>query len=222
MRFLVCVFCLLVVASSNAVAQIVVISSTSPSFKPGQIIEGPILIPDNGKVTFVANDGRTSSFQGPYEGGSGIESRQGGEDLVESLSSILSDTSNVSTLAVFRSSNRPDPWLIKTYKTGKYCVKVDTDWVMLRKRPLKKTTLIVEPSGGGAVSVVWPKNESTFVWPEQLGPGSYTLRFDGSPSSTRLTLIAVPIELSTDPHRANWMAQNGCERQAITLLRSLQ
>lgn len=70
-----------------------------------------------------------------------------------------------------------------------------------------------------------PAGAQTLPWPSKttLGEGDkYLARMKGRRVSSKLVLHLVPEGLPTDAHRAAWMADKGCLRQARRLLARLR
>ena len=77
---------------------------------------------------------------------------------------------------------------------------------------------------GQKVSRSWPAGESTLVWPVELAlvdGENYFSQLEHAIGATEMTLRLIPTSLDTDAHRAAWMAENGCLKQAHQVLRGL-
>jgi len=71
----------------------------------------------------------------------------------------------------------------------------------------------------------WPADAHVLGWPKEVGLADgarYLLRLKGSRATRKFTLHLVPGDLPTDAHKAAWMADHGCERQARRLIARLR
>ena len=62
----------------------------------------------------------------------------------------------------------------------------------------------------------WPAGSATLKWPSKVNltdGARYLLRMKGSRAVRKIKLHLVPGDLSSDAHRAVWMARNGCENR---------
>ncbi len=219
----------LIACSLEAYAgQLVVIASSADALALGDIVDGATLIevPVGAAVTLVAPDGRTVSLEGPYQGAPDKSANSKDLSLLDSLSQLLTGDSG-EKLAVFRSARGkgPDPWAANVTRSGTYCLRTDRPATLWRARARAETTLTLELTGSGRkVSVRWPAGEPTLPWPSALpliDGANYFAHLKDAIGSTEITPALIPAGLSTDAHRAAWMGQNGCARQARKVLKAL-
>lgn len=213
-------------------AQLVVISSTAPNLKVGAIVDGAktIELPPGSTVTLVSSEGRTIKLKGPYKGQPDPSRGAKSNDLLQSLSRLVAGPpENDPSLAVFRSSAgsaRPDVWSIDVGRSGVYCVPPDKSVALWRAKARKNTVLTLKKIGGQEeqTSKDWLSGEQTMLWPPQVplsNGATYQARLKGQGKSVNFKLIFVPENLPTHAHRAAWMADNDCFRQALRLIDAL-
>jgi hypothetical protein len=75
------------------------------------------------------------------------------------------------------------------------------------------------------VSVDWPAGTNSLVWPKAVpleNGGQYLARLSSRISGTKLIVYVVPSTLPTDAHLAAWMADIGCNEQALALINEMR
>lgn len=225
----------LVWATIPAVAgELVIVASSAPDFKPGQIIktDAVIQIPAGTSITVVSQAGKSLTLKGPYAGSPAPSVQDGGDGrLVSSLSNLLLGPGKEKTsLGAVRAGRLPpppsEPWAINVHRAGHYCfqaagsvklwrAETDRNWVFFLKNMVDKTKSVAD----------WPAGTNTLDWPSKvtLGDGvTYMARRKNSRSARRLVLHRVPPDLPSDAHKAAWMAEKGCLDQAKRLLSRLR
>lgn len=228
-----CLFLMTMVFSAQA-AQLIVVASSAPTLKPGQVVNSgaPIDIPDGASVTLVSRSGKTVTLKGPHAGPAGIGGGNS-EDarLIASLSGLFAgsgkETSSLGTMrAAVKRAPPNDPWVINIEVHGDHCVPAKGPVKLWRANSKKARILILKNLGDKTKAKAdWPTGASTLIWPSQvtLKEGAYYLaRLKNSRTARRLILHLVPENIPTDAHRVAWMADNGCQKQAKLLLARLR
>ena len=215
-------------ATTNA-AQLVVISSNAPTLKAGAIVDGAasITLAAGVTVTLISPEGKTIKLTGPYKGKPEPSASGKTNNLLTSLSQIVTGPpENDPSLAVFRAAPgaaRPDVWAINVGRSGVYCVRADKPVNLWRAHTGKKIVLTVKQVGDRQRETrkEWPQGKRTMIWPAELplaDGATYLARPQGGYRWANLTILLVPTELPTQAHRAAWMSENGCVRQARILV----
>ena len=213
--------------------QLVVIDSTVPELKPGQMIDGskPFSLAAGGKVTLISESGKVVALSGPFSGAPDAGgAAAGGGNLMASLSQLMgggsTQSSSLGVMRAVKAGEAPDVWVVDVIRSGDHCVRADKAPVLWRPSGKKKATLTIKPlPRGKRVSVDWPVGIDGLDWPENLAledGGRYLVRVSGRMTATKLVLHMVPGNLASDAHRAVWMADKGCVGQAKALLASLR
>ena len=216
---------ILFVITAPALAQLVVIKSNSAEFKPGQIITDNLNLSANTGLTLISENGKIITINGPYQGSINTEPVTGDNSLISNLSALLLDTEDKARLAVFRKFKNHDTWTIRVDRDGHYCIHKDSQASLLRQRPYTETAMTIEGENNARATVYWQKTKPRTPWPAIYPTGKsagFSMLFEDESMPVSVTLIAIPPELPSDPHRVVWMAQNGCEKQAQMLLDSLE
>ncbi len=118
---------------------------------------------------------------------------------------------------------RPDVWSINVGRSGVYCVRTDTPVNPWRANASKKTVLTLKHGGGEqrGISREWPQGKQKLLWPTDLpltDRSTYLARVKGGYKWARLQIVLLPKELPTDAHRAVWLVEHDCARQARRLV----
>jgi len=225
----------LALAAAGANADLVVVSSSDPALPPGEVVADnqPLTLADRVRVTLVAADGKTTRLEGPYAGipgGGRTRSAESDDGLVGQLSRLLEGRARrTPTLGAVRAlgSQRtpPSPWDIQISRPGTWCIQADTPVMLGRSRATANDTLrVTAEASGAAEDVRWPKGERRVAWPASVpidDGATYGLRLVAANTYAFVRITVVPGTLRTDAHRAAWMADRGCQDQAVALLESL-
>jgi hypothetical protein len=217
-------YCFLLFFCAQVHAQWLIVSSNSPAFELGQRVSGVLHIPDDGRITLIANDGRVLYLSGPLQDYEIPGVQDSGTELVDTLATMLGGEEGNSRLAVYRQFLLPLPWTVQVDKAGSYCVTGHAKNSLLRQPPYRQSLLIVTNEKGIEQSYAWPAESSRMVWPAQLpDSGRQLLRLQlDRQAPVDIELVVVPARLPSDAHRVQWMAENGCESQAVLLLDQLR
>ncbi len=225
---------LMTVTFSAWAQDLVVVGGGTPNLQPGQIIksDAPLDIPAGSTVILVSESGKTVTLVGPYIGPVGIGGEGGGStDLVASLSGLLSASrKGTSSLGVMRSGVPPppptDPWVMDIGQSGDHCVAATGPVTLWRAKNAKARVLSLKNLGDKSKSVTnWPAGASILKWPSDMAlvdGARYLLRLKGSSAARMLNVHLVPGDLPSTAHKAAWMADKGCKKQAKRLLASIR
>lgn len=217
------------VAFAAFAADLVVVASTSDSYKPGQIVKSGIAIKvvEGAKVTLVSESGKKITLIGPHFGPSGIddEGASGDINLIKSLHKLLTPVGKeTSGIGVMRAT-AVNPWVIDIGRPGDQCIPANGPATFWRPESRKDETLSLNNLADNTEAVTnWPAGTNTLNWPPNvtLSDGvRYRLRLKGSQSPTEFVAHLVPGNFATDWHKVAWMEKMGCVNQAKLLLARL-
>ena len=219
--------------------QLVVIDSSSPQYKAGQVIEGSqrLQLSSGSRMTVVGDDGKVIKLEGPFSGVVGTASEpgnSGGVVVVEAISKLFSgETPETGALGTFRGSRgagqtgtkAPDVWAIDVSQSETQCVPGGMVPTLWRSQASRELTIAVEflTSKTGTL-VQFPAGVDVVAWPVQVpleDGGRYSIRDSNDTWRSGLTLRIIPVEQTSTVGRAAWMAENGCAAQARTLMANL-
>lgn len=218
-------------AGLSLAAEMVVVASTAPGINVGVVVDSAAVfdLPAGLSVTLVSQEGKVVTLQGPYSGTSGGDTGAGDPGLVTALAHLLASSGQESgELAGVRgpTGESPDgPWMIDVSRSGEHCVPREGPVVLWRPEPREQAFLSLKLGPAGLSSTIrWAEGAATLGWPKDLplkNGATYVAHLNSTVVARQLLLHLVPEELPTDAHRAVWMAENDCRRQAAVLLARL-
>ena len=189
-------------ASTPAVAQVIVLKSTVRGLVAGQVVQDStrIAIPAGGTVTVVLPSGATRTVDGPFAGRAaeltrGVRRDPGLFDAIASY--VRSGGSTSSTVGALRSfvPRRTFSWReVAIEKEGDVCVEQGAPLTLTRRtirQPLDVTVVDLNSTQRGRVS--FAAGENSAPWPAEPGPrtGSFAILAPGrAMKQIRLRLIA--------------------------------
>ncbi len=222
------------IALPASAADLVVVASTAAGVAPGVIVKSDAVlnIPAGATVTLISGTGKTMTLKGPHSGAPGIGG--GGADspdLIASLSGLLKGSEReAGALGTMRALAPPapptDPWVIDVGQSGDHCVAAAGPATLWRgSSGHARFVSIIDLKDNSQVDADWPAGAATRAGPSKVplaDGGRYLVRMKGSATAAKLTVHRVPAQLSTDAHRAAWMADKGCRPQARRLLAAIR
>jgi hypothetical protein len=207
--------------------QLVVITSSSQAFSAGQLIDGQasVALNQGESLTLVSSAGKTIQLDGPYEGQPAPAGSPAESTLLDSLSKIVTESEQATTLAVFRSVNKKyNPWTIRAGKTGTYCLPGASSTVIKRRKPYDAIEYTVTNlHNGDSNTANWQPGEPETPWPETLelvDKTAYRIALPGQ-DSAEITVRLLPEQTESLAHRVVWMSEVGCTKQSYRLLKEL-
>jgi len=219
-------------SANSMAAELVIVSTTGNDFKAGQIINSTsdIKLAKGASLTLISENGKLVTLSGPYSGPAQVEfSSVNTGSLIPILKKIIAgDKTEASSLGVMRSiggpAAPPDPWAINAGKSGKYCISMAKPVVLWRAKFQNTSKLVLlNTENGTEVRTVWHAGQDTLFWP-RLQPlidgATYRIDLSGENRLPKVTLVMVP-DLPTQAHAAVWMADNGCSKQALKIIKYL-
>ena len=218
-------------AVSSQAGDLVVIASSDPTFEVGIVMDGSrsISVAANASIVLVSSDGRTIRLSGPYNGAPDTSGSSSDSRLVDSLSRLITKkASSPTTLAVFRGgfkrapADRPDIWGIDIARAGKYCLRPDRPAMLWWAAARSGADVTFSSTGDSSrnAQITWPPGKRHMAWPKALtlsDGATYVARFWSEDNGEQLVTVLMP-DLDSDAHRAAWMAEHGCTRQALKIL----
>jgi hypothetical protein len=224
----------LIAAGDAAARQLVVVKSSSPSYRVGKILDqAQALKLGAGKdLTVVGEDGKVTKLTGPFSGvlneNSDAPAVPGDRRMIAALSRLVSKKSDgkavTRTMRSGPGKGSNDPWVINLRRWGDHCVQVGKARFWRVKSPKKAKFTIRENWRGGKLAIAkWPRKTAEIVWPKKMpltNGAKYRVKVSGLPAKV-ITTHLMPNDLPTPAHKVAWMSENGCEEQALNLLRTL-
>ena len=235
MRIIFLIISIAFVGAGDAVArQLVVIKSSSPSYSVGKILDQAqaLNLSAGTDLTVVEEDGKVTKLTGPF---SGVLSKNNDDPsaridgrMITTLSRLVSKESDGrASIGKMRSApgkGSNDPWVINLRRWGDHCVQAGKARFWRVKSPKKAKFTIRENWRGGKLAIArWPRKTAEIKWPKKLplsDGAKYREKISGRPAKG-ITTHLMPNDLPTPAHTGAWMSENGCEEQALNLLKTL-
>ena len=170
----------LVGAAMPAVAgELVIVASSAPDFKPGQIIktDAAIEVPAGTRITVVSQAGKSLTLKGPHAGPPGLRSEGGGDGgLISSLSGLLLGSGKEKSLGAVRAGRElsppTEPWMINVHRSGRHCFQAARSAKLWRAETAKKWVFSLKNMVDKTKSVAdWPAGLETLDWPSKVTLG---------------------------------------------------
>jgi hypothetical protein len=225
-------------AQSGSAKDLVIVESSAPEFKQGQVVDGgkSLTLGAGTRIVMIGDDGKVIKLDGPFKGvPDGSASASAGDPQVVAAISRLFNTQGAETsaLGTFRSASPleggragdpPDAWSIDIARGETQCAESGVPPMLWRAEPGRDATVLVQRAGGVGGLVRFPAGIQSAAWPADVpldDATEYLIRDSADAWSRSWTLHIVPASASSDISRVAWMADHGCTRQAKTLLTSL-
>ncbi len=227
--------CLILATAPVGAGDLVVIDSTAPELRPGQVVKSGagIDVPAGLRVTLIDETGKPVSIVGPHSGPPPSTGGTGKSDgkLISSLANFLVGAGKeTGSLGVMRAGVNPKPpddqWVINISRAGEHCVPADGPFRLWRAGSAKRSSIKLRNlTDKSNKTVPWPAGKKSIDWPSGLAlsdGGTYLIRLKGSMVARRIVIHLVPAGLPSAAHRAAWMAERGCTAQARAVLAGLK
>lgn len=216
--------------AADPATQIVVIRSTAGSLAPGKLIDvaETLSLSAGEQIVAVAANGQVIKVAGPYTGRIKVPAApEKSGSILETISNLVrSESAEQNTLAVTRQwrVERPpsDPFAVDIALKGPHCV-LEAHPVSIWRSVAGQESSIRLRRGSDTRSAAsrWPAGANSAPWPDGIEIASgqtYRASIGGSREEAVFEIFVAPRTLPTTVHRAAWMAERGCRRQARMLL----
>lgn len=217
-------------AQSNIAAnQMVVVKASSGAFEQGQIIDGgqTLKLESGASVTLIGPNGSMVTLTGPYEKipAADTSAKAKNPNVVKALGALLSGRKySTASLGVVRAAKArstdelPDPWLVSIEDSGSRCIRPDIV-VLWRSDSSNESTLTISRANANLTAQAqWAEGDNVLPLASRRfnDGGLYTVEIEGRQEA--LTMHVLPVEFTEIGEQAAWMAQSGCNAQALALL----
>ena len=231
-------------ATTALAAELVVIESTSPDHKIGDILdaETDVELGEDAAIMLIAEDGLVISLTGPYvgpPGGDEMPVTPGALDALgrlvgyadtesEDIGGVRGDAQSDDFLVQEVDDHRTSAWLLHTAITGPQCIIAgDAKPQYWREHSNADQRFEVKRvTSGEMVTIAWQAGDNTVVWPDALPLAAnemYLLRLGDQLRSTNLLLREVPAAVGDGGvAMVAFLAAEGCLSQARMELKRLR
>jgi hypothetical protein len=212
--------------SGASAAQYVVAESRGVAFAVGSVVDAtkPIVLRQGQHLTLISDSGDTIKIDGPYQKAPAAEQ---GVQLAVAFGGLVTErNARMGEIGTTRGAAPkpplPEPWVIDATSSGNACLPQGELPVLWRPVANGDTDIVIMPTDRSwKAQTSWPPGSATLRLAGNLGvhgDASYFVAVNGTESA--ITITTVPSVLTTNPMRAAWMIQKGCDRQAEALLRT--
>jgi hypothetical protein len=206
----------------------VVVNARGIGLKPGTKIDAakPLVLAEGQHVTLVAVNGVTLKLDGPYD--KPPNQATGGRVVTAALGALVTQQgARTVEVGVTRAGGSvavlPDPWLLDVSRTGTVCLLDGHAAVFWRPSTAKASLLSLMPADRSwKAETMWPAGSDRLEATGDVAVHAdsvFFIAFDKGEEAA-ITVSFVPANLDSDPMRAAWLADQGCEAQAEALLRN--
>lgn len=217
-------------------AELLILHSTDPNLPEGGIIDGAqaLSLPAGVTLTLVGEDGKKIALKGPYSGVPAATAKpaQGGvgDRLLKVLSRLIAgappDPTRLGATRGAPAATADDFWAINVSVSGDHCLRSDRPTGFWRAQADRTQALSIKRyRTPGWKKSEWPSGSYVLGWPggvDLVDDATYLVRLGTGISVSKIVVHLLPGDLPSDFHRAAWMTEKGCLRQARALLASLK
>lgn len=210
-------------------APLIVVEARGIALKPGTVLqsEAVLTLKQGQHVTLISETGSTLKLSGPYDRPP-VATGGGGVDLSSTMRALVTQrearSGEFGTTRAAVLAKLPDPWLVDATQGGNGCMLENTAPVFWRPDAARATTLTVSPADRSwKAQAQWPAGQDRLSITTEVpmrGGQTYIVSVGGLDAA--IIMVAVPSALANDAMRTAWMAEKGCEAQAMALLRRQQ
>ncbi|PWC42409.1 DUF4384 domain-containing protein [Azospirillum sp. TSO22-1] len=214
--------------ATAARAEAVVVASTAPAYKLGQVVSdgSAVQVPDGASAVFLFSSGRTVRVRGPYEGDldkAPERDARAGSSVKANDRFVQSDLGAARTLGNPLDKAVERAFTIDPAVSGTYCVKAGSPPALRRPTQANPEPIVLQDVGRGvSANVTWAG--AAVPWPRELALSDGTeIRVSGAGGAPRtLRFRQVDAAAGGSAALAVRMAAAGCTSQAGLVLSSLR
>jgi hypothetical protein len=225
-----CAVCLACICTGAANAsQFVVVEARGIGWRPGKVIDGsqPLHLLQGQHVTLISETGAILKLDGSYDKppqSETVADLDVGAVVAGLTTERRARTGDVGTTRAPEKVTLPDPWLLDASSGGNVCLREGSTATFWRPSASTTADFVIMPADRSwKARSQWRAGADRIDIRRDLtvhGSASYFVVLDGAESA--ITVNTIPAALSNDRMRAAWMAEKGCEAQAVALLGSVR
>lgn len=207
----------IVLGSSAAFANVVVVKSLGPSSKaypPGKTLpEDAKITLQGGDVVTVIGPNAAKTLRGPGNFSAGQAS----------LASAAGQRGRFGALRATDVAHNPSIWDIDVSQSGKVCVSNASKLQLWRPNSEAEVTVNIRSADGTSQPLSWAAGKALAAWPAALPVKSgaeYQVEWPATGESSNLELVAVNSPPADLVGAAQLLIENGCEKQLDLLVQS--
>jgi len=224
-RFIIALLAAALVTGEAGAATLVVVEARGIGLKPGTLLQSDAVLhlKQGQHLTLISETGSTLKLDGPYDKPP-VAVQGGGVNLSTTLKALVTQrearSGEFGTTRAAVLAKLPDPWLVDATHGGNGCMLENRQPVFWRPAAASASALTVAPTDRSwKAQAQWPAGQDRLSITTDVpmrGGETYVVSVAGVESA--ITLVSVPAALANDAMRTAWMAEKGCEAQAMALL----
>lgn len=224
-RFIIALTVAALAAGQVQAASLVVVEARGINLKPGTVLpaDAVLHLKQGQHVTLISETGSTLKLDGPYDKPP-VAVQGGGVNLSSTLKALVTQrearSGEYGTTRAAVLAKLPDPWLVDASHGGNGCMLEKHQPVFWRPAAESASSLTVTPTDRSwKAQAKWPAGQDRLSITTDVplrGGETYVVTLAGVESA--ITMVSVPAALANDDMRTAWMAEKGCEAQAMALL----
>lgn len=217
-------------------ADLVVIKSNVQALAKGAVIDDakPISVGAGQSVSLVSSTGAVVTITGPFEGAPSQRAGGGGTGdgrLVASLATLLqghgADSSQLGATRAGEAEVPDDPFHVNITRSSDHCVPAGTALKLWRPTAAKseRGKLKSLETGGLQKEFTWAAGEMLADWPAGVplkDGAAYLITSADRATPARIIVHLIPATAGSGVAQAAWMAENGCNDQAMSVIAALR
>ena len=223
----------LAVASGALAGPVVVLTSTSDAFRPGDIRDSAetVSLADGDEILLNDADGMTRRLEGPYTGPLGAPETDppGDPDLVRSLSRLVQAREvghkRIGAIRNVETTGIVSVHAVSLAETGAHCLETGEAMDLLRPKKFARARVlqIREVETGAIATLEELTTDAPNFWPSSLPPHegrryqAHFPEFQFDNEAVEITFVRLDAQPNASA-RAGAMEAAGCRRQALMLL----
>lgn len=232
-RLALAVLALLASSAVGFAADMVIVESTAPDLRAGQVITTAtrLNIPPGSHIAIIGEDGKVIKLSGPFSGiAAPAAAATSDKGTVQALSRLFADKGPAAnSWGTFRGveivgdgASPPDVWSVDILRSETVCVPAGTQpalWRADASQPL--SAILLQEATGREGAIDLNAGQQTLPWPqtpEIVDGGSYAIRDADGNGERRLYVRVIPAGTAIGIPQVAWMSDAGCLRQAKALL----
>jgi hypothetical protein len=207
--------------------QWLVIDAEGTTLAPGTLLveQQKVALADGARLTLLADDGQTLKLVGPY---SGIPEQKSttsgtGKNLVVIASLLQGHSQPASTLGAFRTSSRrtPPAGAVDVDRSGKQCLINDPVVLWRGNAMAQESVTLTDAWNKTLISLIWPMGEEQLAIPARYFNDGQDYRIQRGNRKVQLQVHKAAQPTDNPAALAAWMAESGCQAQALSVLQDL-
>lgn len=207
--------------------QWLVIDVEGATLAPGTLLveQQKVTLADGARLTLLADDGQTLKLVGPY---SGIPEQKSatsgtGKNLIVIASLLQGHSQPASTLGALRTSSQkaPPAGAVDVDRSGKQCLSSDPVVLWRGNAMAQESVTLTDAWGKTLTSLIWPMGEAQLAVPAHYFNDGQGYRIQRGNHKVQLQVRKAAQPVDNPAALAAWMAESGCQAQALSVLRNL-